>query len=394
MAIRPLFFHIESGSFGGGSKMLLRLLTSFSEDEFNPILLTQDRGRLAAEASSAGIDVRVVPFRGALDTYDHRLFDLPLWKKGAAALRILQFNIEARSILAESDVVWCQNLRALLTLFPHTPVTRTPIIWNIGLGMSSQGVVKYLNDVALRLCDRVFIESREQIHRVFTESQYQTFNDKFVVFHKGIDTGRFDPEAIEDGFLEGDELKIGTAASLVPRKGQDVFIEAAAQCIDQTDEEIQFYIAGDVRASKDESYRDELLNLIEEHNLQDQVTLLGWVDDMPQYLKSLDIFVLASNNEGIPGAVREALAMEVPVVATDVGGTAEAVIEGENGFLIEPENAEVLAEKIFYLSANRTEQINMGKQGREHIVEKFSIDSYVDNYEQFFERITFTNPHE
>lgn len=88
MTIRPLFFHIETGSFGGGEKMLLRLLTSLSSDEFNPIVLTQQPGWLAAEATKADIDVRVVPFRGVLDTYNQGLFGIPKWKKAVAGLRI------------------------------------------------------------------------------------------------------------------------------------------------------------------------------------------------------------------------------------------------------------------------------------------------------------------
>ncbi len=104
---------------------------------------------------------------------------------------------------------------------------------------------------------------------------------------------------------------------------------------------------------------------------------------MPGYLNSLDVFVLPSLNEGIPGAVREALAMEVPVIATDVGGTSEAVVDGTTGYLVPVEDAEQIAWKVIQLLNDQSERRELGKQGRIHIIENFSIESYVRDYEKF-----------
>lgn len=262
------------------------------------------------------------------------------------------------------------------------------MIWNIGLGIPAEGIGKYLNEIGLRYCDKVYIESEEQAHRIFTKRQHQNYNNKFKIFHKGIDTKRFNPDAMDGDFLDEGGFKVGTAASLIPRKGHDVFLRMATKVIDKTEDEVHFYIAGDVPSVGDVSYRDELMVLIEKYGLEEQVTLLGWVEEMPRYLKSLDIFVLASKNEGIPGVVREAMAMEVPVIATDVGGTSEAVIHDETGYLINPENAKQIPEKVLGLLSDQSKRMEFGKEGRKHVIENFSIETYIRDYEEFLKEIT------
>ena len=83
--------------------------------------------------------------------------------------------------------------------------------------------------------------------------------------------------------------------------------------------------------------------------LKDSVFLLGQKDDIFRYLNAADIFVLASLWEGFGVAVAEAMACGLPVVATSVGGIPEVVEDGKTGFLVEPKNSELLAEKIEYI---------------------------------------------
>ncbi|GAA4125120.1 glycosyltransferase [Knoellia locipacati] len=77
--------------------------------------------------------------------------------------------------------------------------------------------------------------------------------------------------------------------------------------------------------------------------LGDQFVLLGFRDDVPDLMRAVDLFVLGSAHEGLPVAVMEALAAGLPVVATDVGGVAEAVVDGQNGFLVPSRDPKALA---------------------------------------------------
>jgi len=289
-------------------------------------------------------------------------------------------------LLDEADVVWCKNLRAILTLGPYALISSTPIIWNIGLGLESEGKMAYLNEVGLRLADRVFIESRRQARTVFTDRQYKTYESKFTIFNKGIDVDSFHPTSVEN--RETTNLRVGTAASLTPRKGLKYFIDAAANINSQPKwKNVEFLIAGEPPTPEDEEYVQTLRNRVVREELEDSVRFLGWVDEMPAYLASLDVFVLPSLNEGIPGAIREALAMEVPVVATDVGGTAEVVRPDETGLLVESEDADAIADTVEYLLSHPSERDRMGVNGRELMVKKFSLEAYARQYEDFLRRL-------
>lgn len=381
--IEVVFFHIGKSGLGGGEKMLFRLLESLDRDTFGITLLSTAEDKLCEKARPIGIDVQIVPFRGALDTYNRRLLSDKVLIP-PAIFRMIQFNWRVSTLLRQADVIWCQNLRAVLTLLPYLSISRTPSIWNVGLGMNDDGPVRYLQWFALQTADYVFIESEEQASRVFTENQYKHNKEKFTIFNKGIDTSEFNPARFDDSKTP-DSFIIGTAASLTPRKGIEHLIDAIPKILSDYDA-VTFLIAGEP-PDGDEEYERELHTLVNQYGIEDYISFLGWIDDMPGFLNTLDVFVLPSLNEGIPGAVREALAMEVPVVATDVGGTSEAVIQGKTGFLVESEDPEQIAEKILKLLSDQSMRKEFGERGRNHMIEKFSMESYVRDYENFIQEI-------
>ena len=376
--IDVLFFQTASGSLGGGSKMLCRLLNGLDDEFFSPVLLSQRYDEVCKNVND-NVTVEIVPYRGVLDTYNEGLLNVPLPLKLAAAARIVQFNAETRSLFANADVIWCDCLRSLLTITPQAVTRQTPVIWNIGLGQPSEGVRKHLNSIGLRTADHVFIESWEQADRVFTPGQYERHEQKFTVFRKGIDTQVFAPT---NNTNYDEEIRIGTAALLTPRKGLEYLIDAFAH-VRKDHRDVTLYIAGEPVKDGDQDYVKSLHRQVRDHDTEDAIEFLGWVDDMPLYLNSLDVFVLPSLNEGIPGAVREALAMELPVIATDVGGTSEAVIDRETGLLVPPANSEAIGDALHRLLDNPGQREELRRKGRERIVSEFSIEQYIRNYESF-----------
>lgn len=390
--ITVVFFHIGTETFGGGSRMLLRLFKRIDRDCFEPILLTNHQERLYEESQDIGIETRVIPFRGSLGARRGRILDYPPHKKFSVGLRLLQFNVEAWSVLRRADILWGLNIRAVLTLAPFQAISNTPLLWNIGLGFESQGTMHYLNEAALRRSDHVFIESDTQAKRLFTPKQYERYKEQFTVFRKGIDVEKFNPErheALEEiNGINIERPNVGTAALLNSRKGHDYFIRAAAQVL-ENHPEITIYIAGEVPQDEDVSYRQRLESLCAELEIENQVEFLGWVEFMPSYLASLDVFVMPSLNEGIPGAVREALSMETPTVATDVGGTRDVVRDEETGILVKPEDPDALAEGIDLLLRDDEFAESVATAGRSLMVDEFSVDGYINRYEEFLKTIYF-----
>lgn len=380
-----VFFRTAYETMGGGSQMLLRLLNGLDGNEYRLIMLTQKRDEVAQRAEELGVELVVVPYRGALDTYDEDLLDAPLSTKLRAGLRLLQFDAEARKTLSEADVLWIDGIRSYLTLLPYILLARPTVIWNIGLLRESEGMMSIFHEIAFRTTTCVFIESEHQAKSNFSVRQYEKFGNKFVVFHKGIDTETFTPSASNSNSDPGSNsnpVRIGTASLIHPRKGLDDLIEAF-DALDR--EDVELHVAGEPTREESRKYFDRLKSMVEKRDLD--VTFHGWVDDMPSFYESLDVFVLASYNEGIPGTVREAMAMELPVVATDVGGTADVVDSDETGFLVEPGNVDGITNAIGALLDDPERRNRMGVAGRERIVDEFSVEQYVRKYDRLLSHL-------
>lgn len=118
--------------------------------------------------------------------------------------------------------------------------------------------------------------------------------------------------------------------------------------------------------------RKELDDFVKINRLQNKIKLLGAINynHLIQWYSISDIFVLPSLTEGRPTVIYEAMACEIPIVATDVGGISEQVEDGYNGFVVEPKNSKQLVDKINYLLENYDLRKNMGKNGRKRIIEE------------------------
>jgi len=408
--IRVLFYRTAYGSLGGGDEMLLRLLGGIDRDAFAPRVLSSGWDEPCRRAvRSEDVPVDVVPYRGALDQYDEGLLSASFLEGLAAAARLVQFDVEARAPLRWADVVWTDCLRSLLTIAPWALASPTPTIWNVGLGRTGDGVDRWLNALGLAVADRVFIESVEQARRTFTTAQLARHGDQFAVFHKGVDVDRFRPSkravtgdgagrdpGDEDGADPGgrnhdvdwggsDCYRIGTAARITPRKGLMDLLEAVATVA--TEHEVHLLVAGEAVDASDRAYERRLRARVTELGMEESVTFLGWVEDTPAFYAGLDLFVLPSHDEGIPGSVREALAAGLPVVATDVGGTADVVRDGETGLLVDPGDPGALADAIRHCIEHTEAAQELGEAGRELVVAEFSASAYVERYESFLREV-------
>jgi len=118
--------------------------------------------------------------------------------------------------------------------------------------------------------------------------------------------------------------------------------------------------------------KENLLNLSKQLGIINILTFAGTVTGelLTKWYSLANLFVLPSLTEGRPNVINEAMASECSIVATNIRGIPEQIKDGYNGFLVEPKNADMLAEKISYLLNNETEMVRMGKNGRKRIIEE------------------------
>jgi glycosyltransferase involved in cell wall biosynthesis/peptidoglycan/xylan/chitin deacetylase (PgdA/CDA1 family) len=170
---------------------------------------------------------------------------------------------------------------------------------------------------------------------------------------------------------------VGTITRLSPQKDIPTFLKMAALVIKDVPK-TQFLIVGDGEKRK------ELQDLAEKLGLGDHVRFLGYRKDVPDLLKTFDIFALSSLWEGLPIVILEAMAAEKPVVATAVDGVAEVVEHGKTGLLAEPKRPDLLAKFAIELIRNPNRAKEMGKRGRERLERSFSINRVINTVEQIY----------
>jgi glycosyltransferase involved in cell wall biosynthesis len=111
---------------------------------------------------------------------------------------------------------------------------------------------------------------------------------------------------------------------------------------------------------------------------------LGYQEDVAPFYAAFDALVLPSANEGTPVSVIEALAAELPVVATRVGGVPDVVRDGEDGFLVEAGATDDIADRLAQLAGDPALRARMGKQGRERVLPRYAVDRLVDDVDELY----------
>jgi glycosyltransferase involved in cell wall biosynthesis len=166
----------------------------------------------------------------------------------------------------------------------------------------------------------------------------------------------------------GDFTTLVMTARFVAQKNHQLFVEAIAG----VEGNWRVILVGDgpTKAGVEQ--------LVERLGLTQRISFLGERQDVPNLLAEADIFVLASNWEGLPLSILEAMRAALPVVATQVGGVAEAVNDGENGFLIPPQNVSALRHRLQTLVSSKSLQKQMGLSGRLRYEQDFQIAAMVN----------------
>lgn len=204
------------------------------------------------------------------------------------------------------------------------------------------------------------------------------------VILNGIDDRRF---AEADGGrvraelgIAPDEVVIGTAVVLSEQKGITYLIEAAKSVLERVPK-ARFVIAGDG------PLRVQLEQQVAKAELGDRFRLVGYRRDIPDLLSSFDVYVLPSLWEGLPLALLEALRLGKPIVCTRVGGNAEVVEEGVQGWLVPPREPRALADRLIEVASDPGFRTRASASGQKRFFDHFSLASMTQAHELLYERL-------
>jgi len=140
----------------------------------------------------------------------------------------------------------------------------------------------------------------------------------------------------------------------------------------------------------DGSKRVYLENLSKQLGVDDEIVFLGVQKDVQSFMASSKVFVLPSRWEGLPMVILEAMANRMPIITTPVGGIAEVIEDGASGILVEPENPEALADKIYELLSSEKLQRSISENAFKKVKEEYSIEGYTQKMLDIYKDLSGT----
>jgi glycosyltransferase involved in cell wall biosynthesis len=178
---------------------------------------------------------------------------------------------------------------------------------------------------------------------------------------------------------------VGMAAQFIPRKGHDTLLRAVPSIL-RDHPGTRFLLFGKGPLHQEMSRR------VRETGLEDAVHFPGFRKDLPALLPSLDLLVHPATMEGLGIILLQAAASSLPVVATAAGGIPEAVVDGETGFLVPPENPEALAKAVSALLADPALARAMGEAARNRVLREFSVSRMVEGNLAVYQELVGESP--
>ena len=215
-------------------------------------------------------------------------------------------------------------------------------------------------------------------------TKYFDAKKKLLVIFRGINVDYFDPttklesdekKLLKEWQIEKDKKIILLPGRLTGWKGQEVFIEAVNLVNTELGYEAFYAVILGSEQGR-ELYKKKLIRLTEQHRLINQVKFIDHCKDMALAYKVSDIVVSASIEPEAFGRVAvEAQSMERPIIASNIGGSTETVVDEKTGFLFDSNNAKSLSKKILkVLSMDKASLQSIGKEGRKNIIQKFNVE--------------------
>ena len=170
------------------------------------------------------------------------------------------------------------------------------------------------------------------------------------------------------------------------QKGHQYFIEAA-KIANGKMPEVNFLIIGGTVNDEEKKFKRELQEKVKKLGISEKVIFTGFYPDLIYLLSNVTIVVIPSLYEAPSAVAMEASAMKRPVVASNVGGIPEVIIDGETGFLVPPKNPQAIAEKIIFLLKSPQIAKEMGEKGYQRVKENFTQEKLARNYEKAYEEL-------
>lgn len=370
--------HVITGlSTGGAETMLYKLLSKMNRERFSPVVISLiDRGTFGDRIEALGITVHTIGMKPGIP----------------APNTIWQFTHKVRQLKPDLIQGWMYHGNLAVQLSGTLSFKSVPILWNIRQSLYSLTYEKPGTSAVIKLLAQLSSFPKKILYNSKTSaSQHEKIGyreTKTIVIPNGFDTEVFTPSVAarisirRELGVTNDTFLIGLICRYHPMKDHANFFYAAAILL-KNYSNVQFVLSGQGCDWKNQT----LCKLIYDLGIVKHIHLLGERHDMPCLTAALDIASSSSAyGEGFANVIGEAMSCGVPCVVTDVGDSGWIV--GNTGRIVPPRDLEALAnawKELIDLGAEGRE--TLGSAARARIIEYFSLDSVVAQYERLYESV-------
>jgi len=314
-----------------------------------------------------------------------KLIRLPVQSKNPIIMLLNAIIITIIIIIFNIDIVHARSRAPAWSCLLATKITRRKFVTTFHGTYNFKSKLKKLYNSVMVRSDLIIAGSNFIFSHIKENySEYLKSEKKFLVIFRGINTDYFDPSTIlesdEDNLFKSWELKVGKKIILFPGrltswKGQEMFLEALHKVnIELGHEAFMAIILGSHQGR--DLYKKKLIRLVEQYRLTNQVKFIDHCKNMALAYNISDFVVSASIEPETFGRVSvEAQCMQKPILASNIGGSKETIIDNTTGLLFDAGNADEMSKKIielFNLDENTIKQ--MGIEGRKNVINKFNVE--------------------
>ena len=314
-----------------------------------------------------------------------KLIRLPVQSKNPIIMLFNAIIISLIILFCNINIVHARSRAPAWSCLLATKITGRKFVTTFhGTYNFNSNIKKFYNSVMVR--SNLIIAGSNFIFSHINEnySNYLNTKKKFLVIFRGINTDYFDPsttlEKDEDNLFKSWELKVGKKIILFPGrltswKGQEMFLDSINKVNIQLghDAFIAVILGNDQGR---ELYKKKLIRLVEQYRLTNQVKFIEHCKNMPVAYKISNFVVSASIEPESFGRISaEAQSMQKPILASNIGGSKETIIDNKTGILFESGNSDEMSKKIIELLNLDESTLNqMGIEGRKNVINKFNVE--------------------
>ena len=314
-----------------------------------------------------------------------KLIKLPVQSKNPIIMLFNTIIISLIILFCNINIVHARSRAPAWSCFFASKITGRKFVTTFhGTYNFNNKIKKFYNSVMVR--SDLIIAGSNFIFTHINEnySGYLNTKKKFLVIFRGINTDYFDPsttlEKDEDDLFKLWELKVGKKIILFPGrltswKGQEMFLESINKVNIKLGHDAFIAVLLGSDQGRD-LYKKKLIRLVEQYRLTNQVKFIENCKNMPVAYKISNFVVSASIDPEAFGRISvEAQSMQKPILASNIGGSRETIIDNKTGILFEAGNSEEMSQKIIELLNLDESTLNqMGIEGRKNVVNKFNVE--------------------